>query len=456
MVRRLLLVIGLTTAMVAPLGPATAETEPRLTRLQIRISTTSDWTEVRLTDAVLRARHTSSQVSVDELWEHADGWTVVNRGGSGDLVVDVVAEIGPSAVPTLVVTKGYVGATTVEIAEANGAMPRPVASVELATRDAQRNLVTTSVDASELIGSGLSTPEVDARELTLAFYYPWFERSAPSDRRVAPDKPGSVYTTDDPAHVRGMVSEAQGAGVDGFIVSWEGSRHGGAVDVLAAEAARRPGFHLAPLLELRAMSQPTLLGRQFDAGVAAAAAREFLQRVDASSQLRVDGRPVLVTFGMWDLTEAQWDEFRGLVADLDPFIIGDRAAAGFPIDGYYHYDPNHSSTDDLASTYETSVDHARLAPAVTPGRPQLLWAATVSPGYDTRAWTLLFGRHTDRAGGQRYDDTWRVALRTEPDWVFVTSWNEWYEQTHIAPGTSTGRRALEQTETWSTRFEAQG
>lgn len=456
MKRRLLLVIGLSMAMVVQFGahPEAAEGEPELTKLQIRISTTSDWTAVRLTDLDLRVRNTVTEASIDELWEHADGWTVVNDGGTADVVVEVVADLQRSAVPRLAVTKGYEGETRVEVLETNGSAPRTVSQAILDTHDARHNALTRDLDPALIIGSGLSLPEIDERDLTLAFYYPWFERSAPSDRRVAPDKPASSYTTDDPAHIDGMVTEAQQAGVDGFVVSWEGARHGGAVDLLAAEAASRPGFLLAPLLELRAMSTPTLLGRRFDPGVAADAARDFLRRVDDTTELRVGGRPVLVTFGMWDLTAAQWDDFRRRVADLNPFIVGDRAASGFSIDGYYHYDPNHVSIDDLEARYETSVDHTRLAPALVPGRRQLLWAATASPGYDTRSWTLLFGRYTDRADGWRYDQTWRAALRTDPDWVFVTSWNEWYEQTHISPGTTTGRRALEQTANWSTRFAA--
>ena len=39
-----------------------------------------------------------------------------------------------------------------------------------------------------------------------------------------------------------------------------------------------------------------------------------------------------------------------------------------------------------------------------------------------------------------------------PEWVLITSWNEWYETTNVAPGTTTGTRALDQTRTWTRRF----
>jgi len=37
----------------------------------------------------------------------------------------------------------------------------------------------------------------------------------------------------------------------------------------------------------------------------------------------------------------------------------------------------------------------------------------------------------DRQGGRRYDDTWAAALSGAPDWVVVTSWNEWFEGTSV-------------------------
>jgi hypothetical protein len=54
--------------------------------------------------------------------------------------------------------------------------------------------------------------------------------------------------------------------------------------------------------------------------------------------------------------------------------------------------------------------------------------------------------------GERYADTWRAAVGSDPEWVLITSWNEWYESTHIAPGVNSGGRALEQTATWTGTF----
>ena len=61
----------------------------------------------------------------------------------------------------------------------------------------------------------------------------------------------------------------------------------------------------------------------------------------------------------------------------------------------------------------------------------------------------------DRDGGARYDGTWSAALAGSPDWMVVTSWNEWFEDTEIEPGVATGSGALEQTASWSQAFKQQ-
>ena len=80
---------------------------------------------------------------------------------------------------------------------------------------------------------------------------------------------------------------------------------------------------------------------------------------------------------------------------------------------------------------------------------QRLWAASVSPGQNMSYTTPLFPQHQDRKDGDRYDLTWSAALTSEPEWMLVTSWNEWFEATHIAPSKKFGTKALNQTAAWA-------
>jgi hypothetical protein len=88
--------------------------------------------------------------------------------------------------------------------------------------------------------------------------------------------------------------------------------------------------------------------------------------------------------------------------------------------------------------------------------PRSLWVAPVSPGYDDTALGRARPVYVDRAGGTRYDQTWEASMATLPDWIMVTTWNEFYEQTHIVPSSASGSIALEQTTAWSARFHAEG
>jgi glycoprotein endo-alpha-1,2-mannosidase len=80
---------------------------------------------------------------------------------------------------------------------------------------------------------------------------------------------------------------------------------------------------------------------------------------------------------------------------------------------------------------------------------------TVIPGYDDRN----VGRPplrpiTDRWGGETYRVLWLEAVAPAPDYVLVTSWNEWHEASEIEPSVEYGSRILDATATFSREFLA--
>jgi hypothetical protein len=68
------------------------------------------------------------------------------------------------------------------------------------------------------------------------------------------------------------------------------------------------------------------------------------------------------------------------------------------------------------------------------------------PGYDD---TNIPGRSktfsVDRAGGAYYERTFQGAIASRPDWVMISSFNEWLEGHQIEPSVSYGTRFLELT-----------
>jgi hypothetical protein len=59
-----------------------------------------------------------------------------------------------------------------------------------------------------------------------------------------------------------------------------------------------------------------------------------------------------------------------------------------------------------------------------------------------------------RRDGSTYDATWEAALAVSPPWVVVASWNEWHEGSEIEPSHEHGRRYLEATRRWASRFRS--
>jgi hypothetical protein len=58
----------------------------------------------------------------------------------------------------------------------------------------------------------------------------------------------------------------------------------------------------------------------------------------------------------------------------------------------------------------------------------------------------------DRLDGQTYRTLWEEAIKAEPDWIFVKSWNEWPEGTEIEPSLELGDNYLKITAEYSERF----
>ena len=63
-------------------------------------------------------------------------------------------------------------------------------------------------------------------------------------------------------------------------------------------------------------------------------------------------------------------------------------------------------------------------------------------------------RVSDRQEGAYYDAQWRAAFAAGADWALVTSWNEWWENTHIEPSVKYGDFYVRRTKEWAARFRA--
>jgi hypothetical protein len=76
---------------------------------------------------------------------------------------------------------------------------------------------------------------------------------------------------------------------------------------------------------------------------------------------------------------------------------------------------------------------------------------TVIPGYDDTK-IRKPGLKADRLDGRTYRVLWEEAVKAKPDWVLITSWNEWHEGSEIEPSLEDGNKYIELTGDQAVRF----
>jgi glycoprotein endo-alpha-1,2-mannosidase len=305
----------------------------------------------------------------------------------------------------------------------------------------------------------------------LAFYYGWYGNPAVSGRWVhwqgvdaaqqqianATDYPVmGAYDSHDPALVARQAVWAHAAGITGFIASWWG--RGDFTDrslPLLLAAAYREGLAVSAYYETIHADTPS--ARQ----AAAVADLDYLIRRygGAPAWLRVAGKPVVFVYAraLLALSPPQWRTVLARVRHDNPggaLFIADSLA------------PAYVAVFDGASTYNITDQTRHLSPAqagawARAAYPRMTAAAgpgkiatvTVIPGYDDSKTGRPPPRPiTFRYGGETYDALWRQALRAAPDWVLITSWNEWHEGSELEPSVQYGARILDDTTAFARSF----
>ena len=99
--------------------------------------------------------------------------------------------------------------------------------------------------------------------------------------------------------------------------------------------------------------------------------------------------------------------------------------------------------------------HGYFPQIVAAAGPGKISTVTVIPGVDDSKSNRPPPRPViDRWDGETYRALWQEAIAAAPDWVLITSWNEWHEGTEIEPSVEHGNRALADTATFTRQFLA--
>ncbi len=439
-------------------GLAGAQTADVLYPVEVMVATTSDWTVVRIHGATLVVESTSIEAGAE-----APGLRVTSGGELG-ISKTAYDETGvsvrfrgyvanPSGASIEVwIAKGHIGDAAVAFFSVGA--PASFAHFRhhgVAAGNPADNARTFSLATSELASRieplvlpvpSASTP---GGQKVLAFYYPWYGTpSGPSGRWVhwnpahanhdATHMPAvGYYDSLDPETVRRHIREAKAAGIDGFIASWWGlgSFEDRALPVLL-RVAEEENFLVTVYYEDAATP----------AQIVSDASQIVSRYTSSPAFLSIDGRPV-VFFYVRVAEKFTITEWQGVFAALDArgqsvFAIGDRLDPAYlgAFQGLHAYNPVGMTLAETASQYAAASLAARLY-----GN---LFAATVIPGYE-EGYPGATGPVAERADGATYHAYWDVARASKPNWILITSWNEWHEGSEIEPSVEFGTKYLELT-----------
>jgi hypothetical protein len=460
----LFVVLLIGSAAALPARGAPAPTVPTIARLEIKITTTSDWTQVLLAPGRIAAQRIVSVPSDVTLTTIANGWVLNSPAGKVRTVTvrSVFEEPTGAATIKVSVRKGYAGATIADIRNTSYAsfqaayvynqLPKPSSGTK------GPNPYTSIVYRTRQQFFGSSDPlltHVDPRPLVLAAYYPWFRPGNYDGAKLA-DRPLDERDTMAYPGVLSMTQQARAAGIDGFLVSWAGEEFSGWRFDLAREAAEATGGYVVPYIEMVELAAGDTTGKA-NPIVVLDWISDAIQRADSPAFLRSGGIPVVFVYTMSKLSPFGWNN---VLAELNKRgtpvrLVGDAALTsnyGQVAWGTHIYNPNSKSQAELTQYNRDTMLDARLLATNDPTGPHLT-VATVSPGYDDTNLRGDLNPIVPRGlNGERYAATWDAALAAQPDWVLITSWNEWFEGTSVEPSVKYGDLALQQTAEQAARF----
>ncbi len=309
----------------------------------------------------------------------------------------------------------------------------------------------------------------------LAFYYPWYGGRQANGRylhwdTVDPQKKAisrsthypllGAYDSLDPQVIAQHCTWAREAGLDGLIASWwgRGGREDAVLTPLLA-ACENAGLHATIYYE-------TVPRDASGIPSATAAADDILYLLNQYGShpawLKARSKPVVFIYAraIDELGRMGWlDVITRIQRHYPPgaALIGDdlsRQAAGI-FDGIHTYNTAGMLRGKRAPALEAWAGEKFPEWVQLADRAGKISALTLIPGYDdTQLPDRTPGLCVERYDGDLYRVQWEQALAARPDWILITSFNEWHEGSEIEPSLECGDKYLRLTAQYAQRFKA--
>ena len=289
---------------------------------------------------------------------------------------------------------------------------------------------------------------VNYNKPVLAFYYMWYHHSDWCTCHMS-DIPKPEYDSSDNATVDRQVEQAASAGITGFIGSWWGPNDNtdkNFVKVLAQSTSleKSTGFHFASSLYMESDAPALNTQAKMINGL-----RYVLEHYSANSHFfHWHGKPVLFfwnplgngrTLSEWAYIRSQVDPHHNMIwsaegLDMNLLNVFD----GIHLFSAGYWGIQHGTMPQVDQGFRNQINAYNQA-----HHTQKIWAAGVLPGYDD---TRVPGRQgtyiVPRNNGATYSTSWRAAMSSKPDWITITTFNEWFEGAMIEPSVHYGNQYL--------------
>ncbi len=385
----------------------------------------------------------------------------------------------PRATPTRLAT-AVAATSTLKPTSSPTAQPKPTISpspaspkpAQTSTATATRTSVAATATATATARPTVSATPSRTKDTTvsrplLANYFAWYSLHNWDDCNIsAGDKPVRLYDSDDPATIAAHIDQAVDAGIDGFTLQWfaPGERTDNNLSQLLAQS------------QGTAFRSTVVILRHIWPGTPRASHSEMVTAIrylldhygGHPNFLSLEGRPVLFFANMDSVPRAAGETpqqaWAAIRAQADPRHTAWWIAEGLDasylevFDGLYVYKVTHA---DFPDDYLKDSRWARSVRAWEQKTGERkLWWGTLMPGYDD----LRSGCQTDLRGplklhkreredGAFYSATFEAALASQPDGLWINSFNEWVEGTYIEPSQQYGERYLQLTREFAARVK---
>lgn len=278
------------------------------------------------------------------------------------------------------------------------------------------------------------------------------------------------YDSHDPLILAQQIELAKSSGITAFAASWWGPKDFSDTslkDLLVI--AERACIRVAAYYEtIRPVSGQTPVD---------AAAGDLLYLLehytDSPVWLRWRNKPVIFVYGraLGEISKENWNEVASKIEAKHPggvALIADisesykhklqhdslRPAKVFGGVHVYNITKEIQGMTPGAIAAWGRTDYTQIVASTLPGEPSI---TTIIPGYnDSKASTSKLARPiTERFNGETYKALWGAAIEANPDWLLLTSWNEWHEGTQIEPSYEFGELYTDLTKQYSKIFLSQ-